>query len=64
MNKINEAIFFLYSGLKKDRWGAFETDEGGPEKHFLLDNVAGLKLELSERKKFSHSLGEDFVSKY
>ena len=33
MNKINEATFFIQV-WKKDRWGAFETDEGGPEKHF------------------------------
>ena len=35
MYEINEATFF-YSSLKKDRWGAFETDERGPEKQFFL----------------------------
>ena len=35
MNKINEATF-KYSSLKKDRRGAFETDEGGSEKHFFF----------------------------
>ena len=34
-NKINEATFFIHACKKKDRCGAFETDEGGPEKHFF-----------------------------
>ena len=36
MNKINEATFFIRSSLKKDRLGAFEIDEGGPEKPFFF----------------------------
>ena len=31
---MNEATFFL--SLKKDRRGAFETDEGGPEKQLIF----------------------------
>ena len=32
---MNEATFF-YSSLKKREIGAFETDEGGPEKHLTF----------------------------
>ena len=30
VKKINETTFFFIQYWKKDRWGAFETDEGGP----------------------------------
>ena len=42
MSKINEATFFFIQVWKKDRWGAFETDEGGPEKQFFY--LALIKL--------------------
>ena len=37
INKINEATLFFILAWKKYRWGAFETDDGGPEKHFFLN---------------------------
>ena len=36
MNKTNEATSLLFKFEKKDIWRAFETDEGGPEKHFFF----------------------------
>ena len=36
MNKTNEAHFFSIEVWKKDRQGAFETDEGGPQKHIFF----------------------------
>ena len=34
----------LFSSLKKDRRGEFETDEGGPEKLFLVSKYLRIKI--------------------
>ena len=31
-----EGHIIFYSSQEKYRWGAFETDEGGPEKQFII----------------------------